>query len=100
MTPLVEVLFSLLIVYIISSIVYASGKSVKKINKTPFASGEKISPQRIQYLLPWLFYLVIFVAIDATLLLIALSAPSTLLLSIACLGLVLLSFLLIPWGEK
>jgi len=99
MSSLVDVLVSLIIVCVISTITYFTGKSIKRINKNPFASGETVPPQRIQYLLPWLFSLIVFVAIDATLLLIAVSAPSVFLTALACLALVLLSFLLMPWGE-
>lgn len=100
MSSPVELLITLVTLFIFSFLIYFSGKSLKRVNKNPFASGEMVSPQRVQYLLPWLFSLIVFVAIDATALLIALSAPTIHLIAIAYLALVLLSFLLIPLGER
>ncbi len=100
MSSMAELFYTLIILFIFSSLLYFSGKSLKRVNKNPFASGEMVFPQRVQYLLPWLFSLIAFIAVDATVLLIVVSASTVNIVTIACLALVVLSFLLIPWSER
>jgi len=95
-----EVLITLLTVFALAFITYFTGSSKKRINKNPFASGETVPAQRVRYLLSWFFFVIAFSALDATLLLIALTAQTANYLTLISLISVLLSLLLIPWGER
>ena len=74
MQGLLEIVLSFSVVLILSLLLYFLGNRKKRETEDPFASGEKIPAMRIQYLAPWLFYVILFGVIDVAFLLIALTA--------------------------
>jgi len=99
-TPLYEVISSLIALLILSFVTYFLGSSKRRFNKNPFACGETVPSQRVRYLLPWSFFVIVFSALDASLLLITLTSMNSTPFTLIGLIALLTSLLLIPWGEK
>jgi len=92
---LIEILVSLLIVYIVTSIIYLLGNKKKKYRES-YHCGETIIEGKVKYQVQWIYFASLFIAFDAAVVLIAITSRSINYITLVFLILILLSLFFIP----
>jgi len=96
---IIEVILSLLIVYLISFIIYLFGSKKTRYSDT-YHCGERIEEPKVKYKVPWIYYASFFIAFDAAIVLVAITSLSLNIITLVFLALITLSLLFIHKEEE
>ncbi len=90
------IITSFMISLIFSLLIFMLGNRRKRYDKYPFLSGESLKVGRIQYSIRWVYYVFLLVALDAAIILIAISSYYISIFAVLYLMLISLVLLFIP----
>jgi len=90
------IIMGFIISFVFSSVIFVLGNKKKRYDKYPFLSGESLKVGKIQYSIKWVYYVFLLVALDAAIILIAVSSYYISIFAVLYLTLVSLILLFIP----
>lgn len=94
-----EVIISFIIVYLVAFFIYLLGNKKTRYSET-YHCGERITEHKVKYQVAWIYYASLFIAFDAIVVLIAITARSLNSITLIFLVLITLSLLFIPKEEE
>ena len=96
---IIELLVSLLLVYLVAFIIYLLGSKKRRYSDT-YHCGERLIEYKVKYQVPWIYYASLFIAFDAAVVLVAITSLSLNIITLIFLILILLSLFFIPKKKK
>ena len=96
---IIEVIISLLIVYLVAFMIYLLGNKSTRYSDT-YHCGERITEHKVKYKVPWIYYASLFIAFDAIVVLVAITSLSLNIITLIFLVLIMLSLLFIHKEEE